>query len=347
MNKIKIVNLFITRRCNLKCSYCGIVKNYKNKPSIYPNMKHYYENEMSTEYVIELLGAFKAHNPDIFIIIYGGEPTLRKDLPDIINFCNKENINYTIITNNTPQVQPLIDRLFEKTGGDVRGFTSSVDPIFNQKDDSDRVKKSISGLTNLLKRQYIVKDLVAEITVMRENVPYLYELIKELTRCGINSDITFIDTAKSKYYDFSNVTEPWNLVHISPELANQFQMIYDDKSLNIHMKDFLLPKIWDILPSNIDCGIEKDLHNISIDADGSVRLCTRIRGYNTPLNTSAHNLFTKNMEVSYLTKNCISEDKKQFCKLCNHTCLLMSKNIDKVDELVHTKIRQEDKTNGN
>ncbi len=346
MNKIKIVNLFITRRCNLKCSYCGIVRNYKNKPTIYPDMKHYYKNEMSTDYVIELLGEFKAHNPDIFIIIYGGEPMLRKDLPDIINFCNKENINYTIITNNTPEIQPLIDRLFEKTGGDVRGFTSSVDPIFNQIDNSDRVKKSISGLNNLLKRQYIVKDLVAEITVMRENVPYLYELIKELTRCGINSDITFIDIAKNKYYDFSNVIEPWKLVHISPELANQFQMIYDDKSLNIHMKDFLLPEIWDILPSNMDCGIEKDLHNISIDADGSVRLCTRIRGYNTPLNTSAHNLFTKNMEVSYLTKECIAKDKKEFCKLCNHTCLLMSKYGDKMNELVHTKIRQEDKTNG-
>jgi MoaA/NifB/PqqE/SkfB family radical SAM enzyme len=309
-------------------------------------MKHYYENEMSTEYVIELLTQFKAHNPDIFIIIYGGEPILRKDLPDIINFCNKENINYTIITNNTPEIQLLIDRLFEKTGGDIRGFTSSVDPIFNQKDDSDRVKKSISGLTNLLKRQYIVKDLVAEITVMRENVPYLYELIKELTGYGINSDITFIDTAKNEYYDFSNVTEPWKLVHISPELAKQFQMIYDDKSLNIHMKDFLLPAIWDILPSNMDCGIEKDLHNISVDADGSIRLCTRIRGYYTPLSISLDNLFTKDMKVNSYTKECIINDKKTFCKLCNHTCLLMSKHGDKVDELVHTKIRQEDKTNG-
>jgi MoaA/NifB/PqqE/SkfB family radical SAM enzyme len=339
MNKIKIVNLFITRRCNLKCSYCGIVRNYKNKPAVYPDMKHYYENEMSTEYVIELLGKFKAHNPDIFIIIYGGEPTLRKDLPDIINFCNKENINYTIITNNTPQVQPLIDRLFEKTGGDVRGFTSSVDPIFNQKDDSDRVKKSISGITNLLKRKYIVKDLVAEITVMRENVPYLYKLIKGLTDHGINSDITFIDTAKSEYYDFSNVTEPWKLVHISAELANQFQRIYDDKNLNIHMKEFLLPEIWDILPSNMDCGIEKDLHNISVDADGSIRLCTRIRGYYTPLSISSDNLFTSDMKVNSYVKQCIGDDKKTFCKLCNHTCLLMSKYGDKVDELVHTKVR--------
>lgn len=339
MNKIKIVNLFITRRCNLKCSYCGIVRNYKNKPSTYPDMKHYYENEMSTEYVIELLGKFKAHNPDIFIIIYGGEPMLKKDLPNIINFCNKENINYTIITNNTSEIQPLIDRLFEKTGGDIRGFTSSVDPIFNQKDGSDRVKKSVSGLTNLLKRKYIVKDLVAEITVMRENVPYLYDLIKELTHYGINSDITFIDTAKSEYYDFSNVIEPWKLVHVSPELANQFQMIYDDKSLNIHMKDFLLPAIWGILPSNMDCGIEKDLHNISVDADGSVRLCTRIRGYHTPNNITINNLFDKDMEVTPFVQECIAKDKKRFCKLCNHTCLLMSKYGDKVDELVHTKIR--------
>jgi MoaA/NifB/PqqE/SkfB family radical SAM enzyme len=298
---------------------------------------------MPAHVIINSLKAFKIHNPDIFHVIYGGEPMLKEDLPDIINYCNENEIYYTIITNNTPAVQPLIKKLFNRVGY-VDGFTSSVDPIFNEiETKKDRVRKSVEGLKRLKEIQTAgkVKDLVAEITVMNENVPYLYELIKELTGHGINSDITFIDTAKSEYYDFSNVTEPWKLVHISPELANQFQMIYDDKSLNIHMKDLLLPAIWNILPSNMDCGIEKDLHNISVDADGSIRLCTRIRGYYTPSNITINNLFDKDMEVNLYAKKCIRNDKKEFCKLCNHTCLLMSKYGNKVDELAHTKIRSE------
>ena len=29
---IHICNLLLTRRCNLKCSYCALTKNYVNKP---------------------------------------------------------------------------------------------------------------------------------------------------------------------------------------------------------------------------------------------------------------------------------------------------------------------------
>ena len=80
MSKIRIVNWLLTRRCNLDCSYCAITKNYKNKPSEYFDITHYYKNEMSTEYVIEGLRRFKEHNSNCFHLFYGGEPLLRTDL---------------------------------------------------------------------------------------------------------------------------------------------------------------------------------------------------------------------------------------------------------------------------
>ena len=91
-NMIRIVNWLLTRRCNLKCDYCAIVKNYEGKPNEYPDMAHYLQNEMTTSDVIDGLMKFQQHNSDIFHIFYGGEPTLRKDLPAIITFCNKNNI---------------------------------------------------------------------------------------------------------------------------------------------------------------------------------------------------------------------------------------------------------------
>ena len=85
-DKIQIISWLLTRRCNIDCWYCAIVKDYVGKPQSYPDMKHYLRQEMTTEYVIETLKKIKLHNPDAFHILYGGEPTLRKDLPDIINF---------------------------------------------------------------------------------------------------------------------------------------------------------------------------------------------------------------------------------------------------------------------
>ena len=89
---IRIANWLLTRRCNLRCEYCAIVQNYENKPEKYPDMRHYYVNEMKTEYVIKGLHKLHIHNPDMFHIFYGGEPLLRKDLYEIINYCNEKKI---------------------------------------------------------------------------------------------------------------------------------------------------------------------------------------------------------------------------------------------------------------
>jgi len=348
MSKIRIVNWLLTRKCNLTCEYCAIVRDYVNKPWLYPDMKHYIKNEMPTDVVINTLAAFKVHNPDIFHILYGGEPLLRPDLPEIINYCNDNEIYYTIISNNTPEIQPLIKRLFDKVGY-VEGFTSSVDPIFNEIGSSkkeDRVRKSIEGLRRLKEIQGAgkVKDVVAEITVMKHNQNLLHELITELSADEIYSDITFVDIAKSAYYDFSNVWSKAELVQPTYELAGELMDIMSNVHLLVHMKDILIPKMFDTLPSKFDCELEHGLHNISIDADGSIRLCLRIKGVSTP-NFNVQQLFDESYPelISKFVYNAIVSDKHEFCKLCNHSCLMMSQHFDsteeKVDSLIHSDKR--------
>lgn len=344
MSKIRIVNWLLTRRCNLKCDYCAITRTYKNIPEQYPYIDHYIRNEMTTERVINGLKKLKLHNPNIFHIFYGGEPMLRKDLPEIIKYCNENEIFYTIISNNTDEVQPLIKKLFNEVGI-VQGFTSSVDPIYNDDKDEDRIRKSIDGLKRLKEMQQKghVKDVVAEITVMQQNVTKLTRLIDELSQNEIYSDITFIDIAKNDFYDFSNVTDQNMLIQPSFNLAEYFVDFLNDPKLLIHMKDILLPKIFDILPSNMNCTLDKNLHNITIDADGTLRLCLRIRGFAVPRNITVDNLLNENYEIEKFLQNLYYIDKTSFCKWCNHTCLLMSEYIDNTEEgvpdLVHSDKR--------
>ena len=122
---------------------------------------------------------------------------------------------------------------------------------------------------------------VAEITVTNETQGYLYRLIEELTAAGISSSITFIDIAKSSFYDFSNVTDKNMLVEPTDQLMDILDSIYSTDRLDVHMRDqiSLFPKI---LPSDLDCEIEKKITNITVDADGSIRLCLRIRGLMLP-----------------------------------------------------------------
>lgn len=343
---IQIANWLLTRKCNLECDYCAIVRDYQDKPPEYPDMAHYHKNEMSTQVVIKALGEFKKHNPDMFHIFYGGEPLLRKDLMNIIMFCNVENIHYTVISNNTDELKEKIRHLLKY--GTVKGFSGSCDPILDPLLKSDSDKKSLAAMRSLREYKHFVKDVVAEITIMQHNQHLLYEHVKNLSKDGISSSITFIDVAKTKFYDFSNIRDESLLVSQSPVLAEQFQKLMDDSSLEIHMKDQLLPLIWQMLPSNLDCKIDRNLHNISIDADGSIRLCLRIRGVMTPLCANVAHLehfFAKDFSIKPEVMEAIQEDKKKYCKLCNHTCQIMSmlveSNASLTDSLIHTEKRND------
>lgn len=341
---IRIVNWLLTRKCNLKCDYCAIVRNYDNIPPEYPNISHYFQNEMSTEDVLDGLERFKLHNPDAFHIFYGGEPLLRKDLNEIIKYCNENDIYYTIISNNTKEIQPLIMKLLDDVE-EIRGFTASIDPnlVSEQKIPSDRLYKTKEGFKFLQWMTKKCKDVVAEITVMKNDEHVLYKLVNVLSENGIGSDITFIDIAKNPYYDFSNITNSDLLVNQSTNLRKSMVALMEG-DFDIHMKDILLPEIWKILPSELDCEINKSLHNVSVDADGTIRLCLRIRGIFTPQLINLKNLFIPNSKmINPIAHGAIKRDKFELCKKCNHTCQIMSRVIDEMnmspDDLVHINKR--------
>jgi len=341
---IHIVNWILTRRCNLKCEYCRIIRNYENQPKEYPSIGYYVKNEMSTEVIKRSLLKIKKHNKNCFNIFYGGEPALRKDLGEIINFSNENNIHYTVISNNTPAIKKYIDNLLIETNYNILGFTSSVDPmVFSSKfiNNGDIENKSINGLNRLLELESRVKDLVSEITVTNETLEYLYTLVKFLTDHGINSDITFVDIAKNNYYDFSNVTDYNLLVNKSSELRDVINRIIDEK-LNVHMRDELLPIIYDSLPSNYDCKLEDNFHNMTIDADGSIRLCLRLRGVSTPSDFNVENILDNNGKLNPFISEFIYRDKKNYCELCNWPCVMMSSMISngyKFEDLIHSEER--------
>lgn len=335
---IKCVTWLLTRKCNLKCEYCGITRN----KSPYPDLNYFFKNEMSTDYIIRVLKWFKKYNPNCFHIFMGGEPLLRNDLPVIINYCNKNNIFYSIISNNTNEIQNRFKTLFSKVEY-IAGFTFSVDPIIYQYNiNSHRFNKSLQGFKNfntymtLIEYKNGIKDPVAEITVDNNNIDYLIPLIENLTLRKICSDITIIDISKNKYYDFSNITNSSLMVQKNDKLSNIFNYIIKN-NLDVHMVDTLLPKILNILPSELDCQIQNNIHNLTIDADGLIRLCLRIRGTETPkkffdyidLDGSLDNDLIKNIRI----------DKLKYCRKCNWTCPLMTLIDEDNNEINHVKRR--------
>jgi len=340
MQKVNIVNCLITRRCNLACEYCQISGHIDQplRPQSYPDSEYYFKNEKDSEWWIKTLSSYFAANKDVFFILYGGEPFIRWELlVDIVNFLNKINAKYTIISNCTEGVKKNIFKFFKKVEG-VYGFTASIDPSANinvcydrEGCNDDEIYKSQVGYRMLLELMNLglVKDPVAEITCDCDSIYKLEDLVKQLSKDGITSDITMIDIAKGNYYDFSNIYGQMALVPKDQDVRDIFNRLKNSNYL-IHMKDKLLDMIYDCLPCNVDCEMEKGLSNVTIDSDGVNRLCLRIRG-NHCVKYMADSLFNEDGTPSDSYNDIwesMCEDKKVICHKCMWSCVLMSKMND-------------------
>jgi len=303
-------------------------------PDCYRSIKQYADEELYPSQWIDIIERLVANNPDVFLILYGGEPFLYPGLKDVVKFCNESNVSYTIISNNTPIARTRAYEIFSALGP-FKGFTSSVDPVALMSDEElgvlsksakDIVEKSRLGLENLakMKKDGISEDVVAEITVTNMSLPFLYDTILQLTNNGVWSSITVVDDKKSDYYDFSSVEDQSQMLTKS-DAESIFLRIKEDAEagiLKVHIPS-LLPRLLDILPSCMKCSIRNDLHNVTIDADGTMRLCLRIRGERCP-DILAKTAFSKNGQVNKLLKKAIKRDYDKVCLGCNWTCPLMS-----------------------
>lgn len=76
------VHFSLTNRCPLKCSYCGFFKRYRE--------------ELNTQEVIRIIDQL-AEAGNTRLHITGGEPMLRNDIGEIINYIYKikKNIRYS------------------------------------------------------------------------------------------------------------------------------------------------------------------------------------------------------------------------------------------------------------
>ncbi len=136
---LPILIAFVTYRCNLRCVMCGLCEL----------REHSNPDELSTEEWKTVLKSAK--NLGTFIIsISGGEPLLRKDLEEIIEFAEQNHISTHLCTNGT-----LIDKNRAKTlrEAGLKTISFSLDSSDEDIHDSIRGKgqfqKTIEGIQNI------------------------------------------------------------------------------------------------------------------------------------------------------------------------------------------------------
>jgi 12,18-didecarboxysiroheme deacetylase len=167
-DKKPVVVWNITRKCNLKCIHCYAQADEKD-----------FEGELSTEEgkrLIDDLAEFKTP----VILFSGGEPLVRKDLPELAEYAVSKGLRAVISTNGTLIDMDMAKKLKEiglsYVGISIDGTEETNDRFRGQQ---GAFKKALEGVHNCMKAGIKVG---LRFTINKSNfreIPAIFDLLEE------------------------------------------------------------------------------------------------------------------------------------------------------------------------
>lgn len=250
----KMLNIYITNACNLKCKHCFMLSGNK------------LENELTLGDWMKVLTSFKENGGE-FVTFSGGEPLMFKNFPQIISHAHDLGLKSTVLSNGLlwsdklihelapfiDEIQFSLDGVDEETNSMVRGrghFEKVVDTI---------VKFANAGVKTSVATTFTYDNLNENTQIRYKN---LVDLIKEKT------------SGKDVFFKLSKKLLPGRDVHFTAEENEKYSAIIKDIEKhvdeNADYENFLAGHTANLVA--INCG----LGGISVSSDGNVYFCNRI-----------------------------------------------------------------------
>lgn len=194
----------LTYKCNLACKFCYAGCNCKKEPVTLLNVKDKINetikglsykstvgktssdtiiNDMSTEEVKKVLNIIKNHAEVPSVSFTGGEPTLRSDLVELVEYATSMGIRVNLISNGTQLNEEYIKRLVN--GGLKSAQISLEGGSCKVHENLTGVKGSFEKTVNAIK--LLLKENIhvhTNTTLNQLNVPYVDELIEFISTLG-------------------------------------------------------------------------------------------------------------------------------------------------------------------
>jgi len=254
------VSAFFTRDCNFNCHYCATSKS-QEKPDI--SIKQW-KNIITQIY----------NQGCRFITIYGGEPTLRSDLGELLKHCIDLNIYTHIVTNGSLLNEHLLEE-FASYGYFVLGI--GIDGLSETSFSPKRYRPELIELLQNIKERYPDNiDYSIHVLTTNQNINELIPLIKTINNdldCRFSIDPVHSSSSSDEQYQFRsfcphlllNRNVMNRLRKVILNLKKQGIQIWSPNTYYYYMNKWYQKKyFW-------DCNAG-DLY-YAIDNDGTVMLC--------------------------------------------------------------------------
>lgn len=185
-----------TYRCNLRCSHCYLDTNALTKQSA---------NELSTREGFKLIDQMAELNPNLLLILTGGEPLLRKDIYDLASYASQKGMMIVLGTNGNLIDDDVAKRL--KQSG-VTGIGISLDSIVPERHDKFRgISRAWDDTLNGIeacRRQGI--EFQIQTTVTKENFHEIANIIEFSYNLGARVFNLFFLVCTGKGQELTDIT---------------------------------------------------------------------------------------------------------------------------------------------
>lgn len=262
----------VTRKCNLDCSYCGIVDN--RIP--HPNMQ---EMKKRIDF-IKGLGITG-------VAFFGGEPTIYKDLIELISYTSKKGLTTQLSSNLFLTNKNYLDRLSEAGLDELRFSVDSTVPLmFSEKNLQNRYINT-HGEKNTFKNNLKVLlqyknnwkfSVNATLVLTKFNIVEVEKVLVFLKSYDIPLSIAPVQPKRPtksfralEFYDF----QPFDVLSWE-EMTIQLKRWKKDKTYKLDQPIEFFESMVSYLKSggNWNCGA--GVTSFTLDVDGQISYCSNL-----------------------------------------------------------------------
>ena len=246
------ISLFLTYRCNLRCKMCG---QWGLKGSSHGYPPEELKKQLSADDIRGLLDDVASFRPAI--TLFGGEPLIYTDLPEVIRMIKERNMRCNVITNGVlleTRAEAIMDAGIDEIIFSLDGPRDIHDEIRGTPNTFDRAMAGFKKIAGLKKNRKTGRPLVnISSTIFEINYSRLDEIVRAAEEMSAAS-ITF-----------------HHLIFLSSEIYSRHDRIFQDYfSCSSHdWEGFVREHTPDIVPEKLIQMLQK-IRSLKTDVDVSV-----------------------------------------------------------------------------
>jgi radical SAM protein with 4Fe4S-binding SPASM domain len=289
--KVESLYLILTNKCNMSCEFCSV----NGRPDLQE------DNVLTYERIKKLLLSFDEIKK---IILTGGEPTLREDILDIIDFAyDKLHSKILLCTNGLLLTKDFIERI----QGKVCSIELSLENIF----ENEEQEKAILDLLDYLKQKKISKSFSFVLT--SKNSENVFKFIDVCVKYDAAISIKPVVPSGRALKNRDILIEQGKMIEIYGQVYRYiYDKQYNSKNIENFIKKPLIPKTC--------CAAKKSV--LAVYPNGDVYPChslafDELKFGNIMIDTDKE-IFDKRIELldSEFAEALFSIDKRIGCSDC-------------------------------